>query len=170
MNSQLAYEIGAVFLLAALLMFGSVQGFMGRFRLGGGAMVALGAAVVVFGLYHYWDQILALAAPTDSAAHVSAPAAPASAPAPVKRTPARRGSTRAPEPTEKIIVVEEVPAERIIVPAAPEKSPTAEKPEIETRSVPDPCEKSPYESKARRAMKSMGCGLHIIRKKNAEQR
>ena len=55
MNSQLAYEIGAVFLLAALLMFGSVRGFSGRFRLGGGTMVALGVALVAFGVYHYWD-------------------------------------------------------------------------------------------------------------------
>jgi hypothetical protein len=170
MNSQLAYEIGAVFFLAALLMFGSLPGLSRRFRLGGGAMVALGVALALFGVYHYWDQILALAAPTDSAEHVSAPAAPSSTSAPAKSAPANHRSTRAPEPIEKIIVVEQVPAERVIV-QAPDKLPAVEKPETETppQSEPDPCEKSPYESKARRAMKSMGCGLHILRKKDAQQ-
>jgi hypothetical protein len=171
MNAQLAYEIGAVFLLAALLMFGSVRGFSGRFRLGGGAMVALGLALAVFGLYHYWDQILALAAPSDSAARVSAPATSASTSAPAKGAAAKHRSTRAIEsgPIEKIIVVEEVPAERVIVPPSKveDKLPAAEKPE--TQSAPDPCEKSPYESKARRVLKSVGCGMHIIRRKDAQQ-
>jgi hypothetical protein len=165
MNSQLAYEIGAVFLLAALLMFGSVRGFSGRFRLGGGTMVALGVALVAFGVYHYWDQILAFAAPDDSAAHVSAPASAPQA----NSAPAKHRSNRAPEsgpigkiapesgPIERIIVIEEVPSGRVMVPAAADKV-----------EAPDPCEKSPYESKARRALKSVGCGLHIIRKKDAQ--
>jgi hypothetical protein len=168
MNSQLAYEIGAVFLLAALLMFGSMPGLSRRFKLGGGTTVALGVALVAFGLYHYWDQILALAAPSDSAGRVSAPTASASTSAPAKGTPAKHRSTRAPEPIEKTIVVEEVPAERTIVPAlVQDKTPAAEKPE--TQSAPHPCEKSPYENKARRALKSVGCGRHIIRKKDAQQ-
>jgi hypothetical protein len=169
MNSQLAYEIGAVFLLAALLMFGSMQGLSGRFKLGGGTMVALGLALVAFGLYHYWDQILALAAPSDSAARVSAPAASASTSAPAKGAPAKHRPTRTPEPIEKTIVVEEVPTERAVAPPSKteDKTPAAEKPEMQY--APDPCEKSPYESKARRAWKSMGCGLHIIRKKDAQQ-
>jgi hypothetical protein len=177
MNSQLAYEIGAVFLLAALLMFGTAQGFTGRFRLGSGAMVVLAVATAAFGVYHYWDQILALVAPTDAAAHVSAPVTPASTSPPAESAAAKHHSIRTPEsaPTEKIIVVEEVLGERVNIPPASnvphskveDRTPEADKPEAQ--SAPDPCEKSPYEGKARRALKSMGCGLHIIRRKDAQQ-
>lgn len=55
------------------------------------------------------------------------------------------------------------PAE-IDAPVAPAE-PAAAEPANDAPPPADPCEKSPYQSKTKRALKSLGCGLHLIPRK-----
>ena len=161
MNSTLAYEIGAVFLLAALLMFGSVEGFVSKsFRFGPSTMVFLGVAVLGWGVYRYgWDLIRSwtpagaathLESSGPSAQHVELPPRPI-----VRRQPASR--VAASDPVE------------ILSPAAPLAAPSsaAPAPIPESADVPSPADNGPdpYESGLKRGAKRVGRFMHIIPKK-----
>ena len=58
MTSTLAYEIGALFLLAALLMYGTVGGFIPRsLSTGSGLPILLGVVVLAFAIYRFGPDL-----------------------------------------------------------------------------------------------------------------
>jgi len=169
-NQQLAYEIGAVFLLAAMLMWGSSARFFPNFRLGPGTLAAAGIALSVFAVFRYGGEVWSSFAPSASAA---APATAASVPAristPLPVKPA------APPPHWKTVVVDQALADREAIPVAaaaapapaPEPKPLAAPVASQLSEAPPagPCETSPYQSKIKRALKAAGCATHILPRK-----
>lgn len=167
MGSMLAYQIGAVFLLAALLMLGTVNGGTGKLiRLVGARKLA---AVIMAGVgwivFQYRSDIMAMVSLNETAPSTTSAPAAKSVPAPTetKRAakPAVQSKSFVPaEPPEhwKTVVVDDATPQAVPA-AAPEKAALAE-PESD-----DPCAKSQYQSKTKRWMKSVGCKLHIIPKK-----
>ena len=162
MTQSLAYEIGAVFLLAALLIGGSSSRFLPRLRLGAGSLAAAGIAISIFAIFHYGPELWsAFVPPMPAPSSVAAPAAPAKSPAPMKQ--ARAAS----EPHWKTIVVEGVPAaesepvavQPVAVKADPRHDDLAS---AAVNAASDPCEKSQYDAKAKRWLKSAGCAMHLI--------
>jgi hypothetical protein len=181
-NSTLAYEIGAVFLFAAMLMFGSAHGFIPRSLRNIGAPVIVGVALVGFLIWRFGPDLYAnarsTAAPwfatpepaTSAPARSEAPPTPAATTGPVKSTAEKAHASKQPYPAANGIVIRDV----IPVPAEPARPIEAAPPIAETQStgkvaeaapVADSTGSSPYDSGAKRAVKSIGHFLHIGGKK-----
>lgn len=167
MSQNYVFGIGAIFFLAALLMFGTKSGFLPRFfHAGRTGPAILGALLVVGALLQYgpeiWDEFSSglssivgigrAAAPRDSPKDLPATRTPASAAAPPKpaKQAVQHAPAAAPVPTE-VIVPEPVEVIRV---AAPDE-PVA----VQTDSVDDP-----YDSGLKRAVKHAGRFLHISKK------
>lgn len=165
----IAYEIGAVFLLAALLMYGTLGGFIPRHLKGGAAFAVLaGIAALGFVVYHFAPDLYALWRPS----YAGSPSLTTSRPAPVavKPVPRRAKSSppvarakKEPDANWKTTIVDGS------VPAAAEPAVTpVPKAAEDVQTKPDDTpkyESSPYDSRTKRAIKSIGHFLHIERKK-----
>jgi len=77
----ISFEIGGLFLLAAILMWGTMSGFLPRFRLNGKALLLVAGAVGLIAAYQFWPEIAMQAAgivstpSSTSPLHSTAPAA-----------------------------------------------------------------------------------------------
>src|SRR6266516_2211895 len=106
MTPELAFGIGAIFLLVALLMFGTMSGFISRiFRAGKPAPVFVGSALLLLAGYRFWPDVYAgwrsiasaaPALPTSRHPPIATPPAPASHPA--MSTAPRTRVTKEPTP------------------------------------------------------------------------
>ncbi|MBZ5677123.1 MAG: hypothetical protein LAP61_23000 [Acidobacteriia bacterium] len=189
MMTTVGYEIGAVFLLAALLMYGTRSGFsLPGLQAGKLIPIVLGVMVLVFGVHHLGPELAAgwrsmLMSPTSREsprpAQVIEPVAPPhtsvvdTVPAPPSRSPAK--ATRQSTPQWKTVVVDESlpsPTERAqpsadsFPPASPpatEQAPTPQPEKPLSVESPDP---SPHDHGVKRAFKRAGHFLHITREKN----
>jgi len=175
MISTLAYEIGAVFLLAALLMYGTANGFVPRgLRVGKTFPMLLAAGTLLFAIYRFapdlyeaWTSASAVAPGVTTAQPAPAGRTPASAPA--KSGAPQASGTKQPRANWKTMVIESVPA------ADPAASPGGKPAEgvagdkATAAAGPHPAAKSsdssPYDSGATRAIKSIGRFLHVGHKK-----
>ncbi len=174
MISTLAYEIGAVFLLAALLMYGTANGLVPRsLRVGKTFPVLLAAGVLAFAIYRFGPDLYA----DWLSATAVAPGVPAIRPTPAGRTPApgpaKSGAApvraaKQPDTNRKTIIVESVPA-----PADPAATPVDKPAEnaadaktvTDTKTAAKSSDSSPYDSGVKRAIKSVGRFLHVERRK-----
>ncbi len=158
MNS-IAYEMGAVFLLAAMLMFGSAHGFIPRSLRNTGAPILIGVALLGFLIWRFGPDLYANArsnvAPwltTSQPPRADPASAPAPSPAP---HPAKPSAPR----VEGIVIREVVspPAE-----AAPAL--------VEASKPVDTLAQEPHNDRGvKRAVKSVGHFLHIGRHKEQPQ-
>lgn len=179
MNS-IAFELGAVFLLAGMLMFGSAHGFIPRSLRNIGAPILVGVALVGFLIWRFGPDLYAAArsnaapwfATSESAtsAPAQAEAAPAG-PAPSGKAPAAR-PVKPVTPDAKAIVIREVVSPPETAPPAVTEKPIAEEPVAEEpiadaaqKPAPESSASSPYDSGVKRAVKSVGRFLHIGGKK-----
>jgi hypothetical protein len=168
MNQLLAYQIGGLFLLAAMLIFGSAHGLIPRGLRNAGAPICVGVALLGFLIWHFWPDLYASArsigalAPSLTTSR-PAPAVPASAALP-KRSPAHASPAKQPETKWKTIIVNDS------VPVATESVSTPIAGPAESASTTPAAESSgsaSHDGSAKRAMKSIGHFLHIGRKKKA---
>jgi hypothetical protein len=174
MISTLAYEIGAVFLLAALLMYGTANGLVPRsLRVGKTFPMLLAAGALAFAIYRFGPDLYA----DWRSASAIEPGVTAAQPAPAGRTPApvpaKSGAppataTKQSDTHWKTIIVESVPA--AADPGAPPGGKPAEnaadaKTATDTKSAAKSSDSSPYDSGVTRAIKSVGRFLHVERKK-----
>jgi hypothetical protein len=167
MNQLLAYQIGGVFLLAAMLMFGSAHGLIPRGLTNAGVPICVGAALLGFLIWHFWPELYANArsigtlAPSLTTSR-PAPAAPAPAARP-KRSPAPHPTVaKQPEVKWKTTIVDDsVPAA-----AEPVSTPIGSPAEsVDTTPAAESSGSAPHDGGAKRAIKSIGHFLHIGRKK-----
>lgn len=176
MDSTLAYEIGAVFLFAAMVMFGTWTGLTKKLfgLFGTKSIIALLAAGLCFVFYQYSSQILAAlplgssessresAVPASARAVPASPAVSTTSAASAMRSSRTAASSAKPVEHWKTVVVEEsTPAPQVAPPPAPiQETPAA----VEPAKV-DPCDKSQYQGKLKRWMKSAGCAIHVVPRK-----
>jgi hypothetical protein len=156
MNATLAYEIGAVFLLAALLMAGSgAKSLLGlkTLRTVRSTMLVAGGILVAMALYRSLPDIMAMLPASDP--H---PAAAAPATATVVASPARTTHAVPKEP-EKQYILYSAPvgsaASVAVVPAPVVVTPSR---------VPEPAAETAADqstSKRKKVIKSVGHFLHI---------
>jgi hypothetical protein len=195
MISTFAYEIGAVFLLAALLMLGTVSGFVPRILRTGAAPIFFGVALLGFVVYRFGPDLyagwLSIGAVAPSlASSRPALAGPVPAPEPTRSAAPHAHAAKQPEAHWKTIIIDDS------VPAATEPPPPPgrliedadAKPAVQSSALTEhadttpaakssaltgdtgnaaaeSCCNSPYDSGIRRAVKSIGHFLHIGRKK-----
>lgn len=179
MISTPAYEIGAVFLLAALLMFGTMSGFIPRsFRAGKPAPIVLGVLMLGYALYRFgpdlsagWRSIVANS-PNIASPHPTPAASTLATPAPA--TPHARATHPATH-RQTTAIDGSVPTLSGSAPVAnPAEAPGADatplaKPLFAANGAPAPSGEppggSPYDSGIKRVFKSVGHVLHIGRRK-----
>jgi hypothetical protein len=164
--------MGAVFLLAAMLMFGSAHGLIPRSLRNAGAPILVGVALVGFLIWRFGPDLYTAARSNAAPWFATAEPAPVG-PAPSGKAPAARAAKSA-APSVKGIVIREVvsapteparPAEALIAAKPIAEKPIAEKPIEVADAKPAAPESSsgssPYDSGVKRAVKSVGHFLHI---------
>jgi hypothetical protein len=149
-----AYQIGGVFLLMALFMYGtSVSGFFpklaGHGRTAALVISAIALAVVAI---RYAPQAL-----EQAQAWMGTPEAKPAAPAPAAAIAAKPKAPRAPKAVA-------APTEKIIIP--PDDSPQIERVIVEPAPADKHTDTNPYDSKLKRAAKSVGRILHLAPRKD----
>jgi hypothetical protein len=180
MNS-IAYEMGAVFLLAAMLMFGSAHGFIPRSLRNAGAPIVVGVLLVGFLTWRFgpdlWENARSNASPwfatSQPAPAEPSPSQPASSqPAPAGKAPAPRPAKSVAPSVTGIVIREVVPSPIELSPTEPAPpvivaGPITDKPiEVaDAKPAPESSGSSPYDSGVKRAVKSVGRFLHIGGKK-----
>lgn len=177
MISTPAYEIGGIFLLGALFMYGTLSGLIPRsFRAGRPASIVLGVLLLGYALYRFGPDLSA--GLRSVAGDPSSATSPRPTPAvvvlrPDKPAPPRTKATRQPAPQWKTTIVDDSvpqasePAPEVVVspPASrggPENAdaiPSA-KPFVGAAESPVPTAESPdgsaYDSGVKRAIESVG--------------
>jgi hypothetical protein len=159
--SNIALDVGGVFLLMAGLMYLSLSGRLGNmFRDRAPKPLFAIALVLGFAIYHWGPMLYGrfslpeLPAPQPRAATPVPPAAdPEAAKQPARALPP--APLRAPERWQTVIV-QEVPPVQVFVPPATEPTPA---PTALAPAGPDP-----YESKAKRGVKAVSRFLHLQKK------
>jgi hypothetical protein len=192
MNS-IAFEMGAVFLLAGMLMLASAHGLIPRSLRNIGAPILVGVVLAGFLIWRFGPDLYANARSNAApwfAASWFATAEPAQAeahpagPAPSGKAPATHRAKLVTQDAKAIVIREVVsaPAEATPPAVAVSETPVAEEPiaakpvaakPIPPKSVDDAVAKpapessgsSPYDSGVKRAVKSVGRFLHIGGKK-----
>ena len=165
MSQLLAYQVGGVFLLCALLMFGTVNGFGGRLRIGTSPLLAIVGALLLFLLYDYRADIETMWPSFNTPEQVAEPVIQQAPAAAVVHTKSHSAKPHQPEPWRGVVTEVE-----------PEPAPVVTAPAVEPPAAPDPTnylgphENSPYDSKTKRAVRSVGRFLHIIPKEQKNDR
>jgi hypothetical protein len=169
--NSIAYELGAVFLLAAMLIFGSAHGFIPRSLRNAGVPVIVGVALLGFLIWRFGPEMWSTArsnaapwlatSPASPAEEVpSPPPLPAKPPVPSLKGVAIR-DVRPPEIPRlpEIPAVPEVPRRIVVAPA--------EKPaeDADEKAVPEVSSSAPKDHGVKKAVKSVGRFLHIGGKK-----
>lgn len=170
MNQLLAYQIGGLFLLAAMLMFGSAHGLIPRSLRNAGVPICVGVALLGFLIWHFWPDLYARV----RSIRALAPSFTTSQPAPAAARPAARPTRSAaphpraakqPEAKWKTIIVDDS------VPAATEPVPTPPATPAQSTDTTPSAESSsgaPHDNGTKRAIKSIGHFLHIGPKRKTE--
>lgn len=176
MTSLLAYQIGGIFLLCAMLMWGTMGGFMPRaLRVGKPASLFILCALLAFALYRFGPDMLAMLPSATSLAPDVTPSRPAGAQTAVP-PPQRRISSPSPqrEPAAKWKAPVISPSEPVAVSSPPAQTVAPERAEPAPAVIPpsqpepqkwDSSDSSPYDSKTKRAIKAAGRFLHITKRK-----
>lgn len=149
-----SYQIAGIFLLAALLMYGTIGGFAPRLlRDSRTLLMVAGAILVVFGLWKLSPQLSFDFLKSDS------PVPAVSAPRPAATVPTPRRLAPKPESHRaRVVVIQEVPRDPLPRPTdEPAESSGAIDVQRQERSGPDP-----YESGVKRGAKAVGRFLHVI--------
>jgi hypothetical protein len=160
MISTIALEIGGTFLLAALLMYGTMTGLLPRVfharKPAGVVLVVLLAAVAFYyfgpDLSPAWRAAIAPAAPRP-------PAVP-KFPARSAESPKPRASASRPAPRAEITILEDPPAPAPEIEPAPEAAAADASRSAATAAAPLSND-SPYDSGIKRGIKRVGRLLHI---------
>jgi hypothetical protein len=114
MNSLLSYEIGGIFLLCALLMLGTMSGFVPRLRAGKSVVVVALLLMLAWVAYRHWPVLSAWVSPAAPAA------APTSAPA---KPPVVSREKTPPAKWKTTVVDDSVPAPATPAASEPESAP-----------------------------------------------
>jgi hypothetical protein len=149
-----AYQIGGVFLLMALFMYGtSVSGFFPKLT-GHGKTVALVIAMVALAVMaiHYAPPAL-----EQAHAWMERPEAKPAASAPAAAIAAKPKLTRPPKAAA-------APPKKIIIP--PDDSPQIERVIVEPAPADTHADTNPYDSKLKHAAKSVGRFLQVAPRKH----
>jgi hypothetical protein len=176
MTSTPAYEIGAIFLLVALLMYGTLSGFIPRsFHAGKPAPIILGVLLLGYALYRFGPDLSSgwrsIANPPNSASPHPTPAAATPATPGPSHAKAMRSATHRQTAANDSVPILSGPAPL----ANPAEAPGAyqtqpAKPLVAANGAPapsgEPTSGSPYDSGVKRAIKSVGHFLHIGRKRD----
>jgi hypothetical protein len=169
MTQALAYEIGAVFLVTALLMGGSLaRGLFSKDILRGVRLfaIAFGLLAVSAEAYRRLPGTVGgfFLTPTGTTAAPPGALPKAGDKEPVPRQPARRPHPAArPQPTPKVIDVDSLLKTEVKEPPVEiEETPNADATLIAVTDTPKP---QASENKTKRAIKSVGHFLHLSHKK-----
>ena len=151
--SAFAFEIGAIFLLVAMLMYGTMSGFVPRlFQDGKLVVIILCVALLGFAAYKFLPDLYRRAFPEPGGALISQPP-PQPVPAPLHRQ-----SRKQPETGWKTTVLDD----SIPQGSNPEPEPAAPlEPAREVKADPQPDESPKNGNRVKRAAKSVGRFLHI---------
>ncbi|HEY1755946.1 MAG TPA: hypothetical protein VGG72_11155 [Bryobacteraceae bacterium] len=178
--TSIAFEMGAVFMLAGMLMFGSAHGLIPRSVRNIGAPILICIALFGFMLWRFGGDLMANAranaAPwfATSAPATSSPATSGSATAGSSQPalslpnqastpfPARKPAAPA---VERIVIREVVAAPAESAPPAPALVAEKAVEGAEGKVSPEAAGSSPYDSGVKKAVKSVGHFLHIGGKK-----
>jgi hypothetical protein len=180
MFTTISYEIGGMFLLAALLMVGTLSGVIpASFQPGKSALIIMGVVVIGFGIFHFGPNLSAAWRSTfANAKNMVSPGQPPTAAAQHPAVPAASHAKAAkqPAPHWKTIVVDDslfAPTKPSPVSANPVPL-AAPSPEVPQASVTQPGENSsndsPPDRGIKRTVKSVGRFLHINRGNKAPKR
>jgi hypothetical protein len=168
-SQLLAYQIGGIFLLAALFMLGTMSGLVPKLFRGNATAILGGIVVLGFVSYFYGSDIRAWRPWQSSPPQQQQPQAVSTpAPAAVVHNRARPAAVQTSEPAKlpepKVIVwSDDVP---VAQPKAADPEPAQSREPATTATSLDSDESSPYDSKAKRAIKSIGRALHIHKNNN----
>jgi hypothetical protein len=183
MNSSLAYEIGAVFLFAAMLMFGTAHSVIPKSVRNIGAPVFVSVALAGFLIWRFGPDLYANmrsnAAPWFPAAEPipaeTASPAPTAVPDKSKPFAPKANVSGQVNPNRNGVVIHDfapaspdvaLPAVQAVVETLPAEKPAGTRgKEPEEKFRTDDSAGSPYDSGVKRAVKSVGHFLHIGRKK-----
>jgi hypothetical protein len=182
MLTTFSYEIGAVFLLAALLMYATKSGFIApSFPAGKVVPISLGLLLLGFGIYHFgpdlsagWRSMFANA--TRMASPGQAPAVGARVPHPAVPAASHAKTAKQWAPHWKTIVVEDsvLPPTKP-TPASANPVPASTSTEVPEQAYPIPSAKpsgaestggSRHDHGIKRAVKGVGRFLHVGRGKD----
>jgi hypothetical protein len=175
--TSIAFEMGAVFLLAGMLMFGSAHGLIPRSVRNIGAPILVCIALFGFLMWRFGADLMANA--RANAAPWFATSA-SSQPAPAQPAPASPShAAKVAPPAVKGIVIREVvsapaePGPAAVQPVAAKAIPDMPTPKIpieeaDAKPAPQSSGNSPYDSGVKRAVTSVGHFLHIGGKKQSQ--
>jgi hypothetical protein len=154
--NQIAYEVGGVFLLAGLFIFGTmVKGFVpDAFRDGKPLGILCLLAIFGFAVYRWLPELEAGWSSLTGSTTATAAAPPATGKSIATKAPVRLHAV-APAPQPKIIIVEAAASAETTTAIAPEAAPV----EIESPDVP--AESPKQGNRVKRAVKSVGHFLHL---------
>jgi hypothetical protein len=173
---SIAFEMGAVFLLAGMLMFGSAHGFIPRSLRNLGAPILVVGALIGFLVWRFGADMSANAHATIRS--ISGSSSTSSGAPPGETVTGGKATT--PNPEKSAIARQKYPSSNGIVirdarpsetqPVPPPDNAVAEHGAGEPAAKPAPDStdstvSSPYDSGAKRAVKSVGRFLHIGGKK-----
>jgi hypothetical protein len=185
---SVAFEMGAVFLLAGMLMFGSAHGFIPRSLRNIGAPILVVGALIGFLIWRFGadmsvnarETIRSISAPGSTSRGATPEASSGETAASGKATtpdPERRAIPKQKYPSSNVIVIRDAGPTETAGPA-PSTAPAASEPAVQQAAEPQtkPAAKSsdspvsspvssPYDSGAKRAVRSVGRFLHIGEKK-----
>jgi hypothetical protein len=160
MISTIAFEIGGVFLLAALLIYGTMGGFLPRvFHAGKPAGLAIFVLAIAGAVYYFSPEILS--AWRDFTAS-SLPSSPPKATPSLSDVPKVHPIKPRPAPQARTTVVEAPPeAQPVPAPVSPVAiAPAPDPPAPRAEASGD----SPYDSGIKRGIKRVGRFLHLRKK------
>lgn len=162
MNQLLAYQIGGVFLLAAMLMFGSAHGLIPRSLTNAGAPTCVGVALLGFLIWHFWPNLHVNAFSIGTLAPgvvTSRPAQATASAARGKRSAAPHPSVaKQPEVKWKTIIV----GDSVAAAAEPVSTPLGRSAESADATPAAESSGSAYhDGGAKRVIKSIGHFLHV---------
>lgn len=178
--SDIAYEIAGLFLLAALLMYGTLSGFLPKvFRAGKAVPWFLGAAAALFGLYYFapdisrvWSSLTGSPSEVTSTEPVQPSQSKTTSPVLIQKRPAAPVTSHAVTDWKTVTADPSIPIATATptngsdgtlrsadAPVQVNAAPKAPPPDAESSGD------SPFDSGIQRAAKHVGRFLHIGRRK-----
>jgi|SRR5579875_140518 hypothetical protein len=166
--TSISFEVGAVFLLAAMLLYGSLSGFLPRaLHAGKAAPIGIGCCLLAYALYRTVPELPNLWRDADSrpAPQISSPGPAIPPAAGPKRGRAAAPTTPRQQSWKTTTVGDSIPPPQPAAePADPsaDPSPVPPAPSSSEPASPD----DPYDSGIKRGIKRVGRFLHIGGKNN----
>lgn len=168
MTQSLAYQIGAVFFLAALMILGTMT--RGLFPVGmfKNVTLTLGIVTVIVGGYAAYRALPDMSSwfhfgSEEAATH----AVPVAVPAPIVKAQVRRTVAAAPAAPAAPVAAAEAPAPVVVVIRDADPPAVTEEPASTPVVVRNPATEPDPEGKGKKVLNSVGRFLHIVKKKDA---